>query len=392
MGPHSNQNLLNNLTWKLPVLDSGFNYLVRLHFCELETEITGPGQRQFIIYIDNATADDKADVMMWNGGAKDAPVYKDFVVRIQAGEPNLFIALHPREATDAINDAILNGIELLKLSDNGNLAGTNPPIVPSPAPDQQPASTANVSKISKTVSIAIGSVAGFSVLLALACCAALWKLRRTKHYGSYYPLSKCWCWPDHSKGKSTRTKASSLPDELCRHFSLEEIKIATSTFHEELIVGRGGFGDVYKGFIDHNDQGTMIVAIKRLNPESKQGAREFWREIDLLSQLRHVHLVSLIGYCDDDNEMILVYDYMTNGTLRDQLYDNVNDSIPWKQRLDICIGAARGLNYLHTGAKHPIIHRDVKTTNILLDEKWVAKVSDFGLSRMGLDNSAVIQP
>ncbi|KAG2710938.1 hypothetical protein I3760_04G053600 [Carya illinoinensis] len=388
MGPNSTKNLLSNLTWGINV-DVGFKYLVRLHFCEIEASITKAGERQFIIYIDNKTAEETADVLLWSEAIHYTPVFRDYIVTFEnikgvEGKRNLFISLHPKGASNAINDAILNGMEVFKLSDQqDNLAGPNPITITVP---QKPAATTSKSNIRKTIFIGIGSGMGFLVVLSLACCVALWKLRKTKRYGLYYRLPKCWCWPDPGIGKSKRSKASSLPEELCRHFSLEEIKTATHNFHKELIIGEGGFGNVYKGLVD---EGTETVAIKRLNPESKQGRHEFLTEIEMLSQLRHVHLVSLIGYCNDDGEMILVYDYMTNGTLRHHLYDTENAPLDWKQRLEICIGAACGLNYLHTGMKKPIIHRDVKTTNILLDSKWVAKVSDFGLSKEGLVNTAV---
>ncbi|XP_057514374.1 receptor-like protein kinase FERONIA [Actinidia eriantha] len=175
-------------------------------------------------------------------------------------------------------------------------------------------------------------------------------------------------------------------EELCRCFSLSEILTATNNFDDASVIGIGGFGKVYKGSIDNN--GTITVAIKRLKDESKQGAKEFWTEVKMLSKLRHTHLVALIGYCKECEEMILVYEYIVHGTLEDHLYKKSTKesgtSIPhltWERRLQICVGSARGLDYLHTGTHQSVIHRDVKTTNILLDEEWVAKISDFGLSK-----------
>ncbi|KAL2559376.1 Receptor-like protein kinase ANXUR2 [Forsythia ovata] len=128
-----------------------------------------------------------------------------------------------------------------------------------------------------------------------------------------------------------------------------------------------------------------------MKSESRQGDNEFWTEIKMLSKFRHEHLVSLIGFCNDGQERLLIYQYMAKGTVSDHLYKlnrngRTNPPLSWELRLKISIGAARGLYYLHS--RHRVIHRDVKSSNILLDENWIAKISDFGLSKMGPANDS----
>ncbi|KAJ0876812.1 putative protein kinase RLK-Pelle-CrRLK1L-1 family [Helianthus annuus] len=129
------------------------------------------------------------------------------------------------------------------------------------------------------------------------------------------------------------------------------------------------------------------IAIKRLDSTSNQGATEFEAEVKLLSKLRHGNLVPLVGYCNEGNEMVLAYEFMPNGTFEDHLHKG-DTGLSWLQRLTICMGAARGLDYLHTGTstQHGVIHRDVKTSNILLDSNFASRVSDFGLAKVGLIN------
>ncbi|KAM0031069.1 putative protein kinase RLK-Pelle-CrRLK1L-1 family [Helianthus debilis subsp. tardiflorus] len=182
----------------------------------------------------------------------------------------------------------------------------------------------------------------------------------------------------NEEGENSSSPTSAHPFRL---FSLAEIQYATKNFDDELVIGQGGFGKVFKGYISSEE----VVAIKRLDSMSDQGEPEFRAEIDMLSKLRHCHLVSLIGYCHENNEKILVYEYMSNGTLYHQLH-KADTPLTWLTRLNIAIGAARGLAYLHTSR---VIHRDVKSSNILLDENWAAMISDFGLSKIGPDNQPI---
>ncbi|CAO2817290.1 unnamed protein product [Amaranthus hypochondriacus] len=353
--------LKKNLTWRFEV-DSGFDYLIRLHFCELDALVTGSWQKIFEVLFNDVFAEE-VDVWEMSGGFAKT-LYRDYIVSL-LGQSNgtkvpLVLALRPIPCP--IPDVMLNGIEILKINLSDGLAAFNPPLITTPTSIPTTQNRTRKHHIGLILIIVSTTVA---ILGALFCAYVVYKRK--------------------AKNKSSANN-SFLPSYLCRQFSFNEIRYATNDFDENLVIGVGGFGKVYKGSIDER---SITVAIKRLDPMSKQGVHEFHTEIKLLSRLRHVHLVSLIGYCDEEDEMILVYEYMQKGTLQDHLmYKNSiknvenNKPLSWKLRLMICIGSARGLNYLHTGLRELIIHRDVKSTNILLDDDFTAKVCDFGISKI----------
>lgn len=388
MGYYAEVNKNFNLTWNFQV-DPNFSYLLRFHWCDWQ--FNEVNKRTFSIYINNQTAQLQADVLEWT--KRGIPVTKDYVINVD-GKGEIWVGLTPYTASKPeYIDAFLNGLEIFKLADaRGNMAGPNPTISDMMQKymegQNKPAPTHDNTHSGALIGGAAGGAAAFGVVVAIVFIYN--KKREVRGVDTFITTSWLPIYGNSQTGggasKSTisgkshgSTNISTDAASNCRYFSLAEIKLATKNFDESHVIGVGGFGKVYKGIID----GATKVAIKRSNPSSEQGVNEFQTEIEMLSKLRHRHLVSLIGFCEEGNEMALVYDYMGKGTLREHLYKGNKIILSWKQRLEICIGAARGLHYLHTGAKYTIIHRDVKTTNILLDDKWVAKVSDFGLSKTG---------
>ncbi|GMP31386.1 hypothetical protein CsSME_00005620 [Camellia sinensis var. sinensis] len=310
--------------------------LVRVHFCDIISK--SPGNFKFNLYV-FSTFSQKIDLYEVIPQLA-APFYYDFVVDSDDfGFIN--VSIGPRQ--DSNNQtAFLNGLEIMEI-----IGGLSP----------------DLKKLSKThlLLVIVGSVLGVFVMT--------YKFRIAK--------------PVENSDWQT------IPSPVCNlnlglKLSLSEIQYATKNFNSKLMIGEGGFGKVYRGTLRSGEK----VAVKRSQPGHGQGLPEFQTEIMVLSKIRHRHLVSLIGYCDEESEMILVYEFMEKGTLRSHLYNSNADldkafsesKLSWNRRLEICIGAAKSLQYLHRD--RGIIHRDVKSTNILLDDDYVAKVADFGLSRL----------
>lgn len=360
-----------NVTWNLDV-DLSYTYLVRLHFADIVSKSLN--DLYFNVYIGGKMAISGLDLSSVTGDLATA-YYKDFVVNASMITSPLTVQISPLNQDTGTPNAIINGLEVLKMNNSVNsLDG------------EFGVDGKSIGGATRGTVAAVGFAMMFGAFVGLGAMAVKWQ-KRPNDWQKRNSFSS-WLLPLHAGDSSFMSSSKnslgsrksqffSSTTGLGRYFSFSELQEATNNWDPNAIIGVGGFGNVYIGTID---EGTK-VAVKRGNPQSEQGINEFQTEIQMLSKLRHRHLVSLIGYCDENTEMILVYEFMQNGPLRDHLYGKNLPNLPWKQRLEICIGAARGLHYLHTGAAQGIIHRDVKTTNILLDENFIAKMADFGLSK-----------
>ncbi|KAL2490557.1 Protein kinase superfamily protein [Abeliophyllum distichum] len=191
-----------------------------------------------------------------------------------------------------------------------------------------------------------------------------------------------------SGGDEASRTGQILPLPNLRMFSFSELKAATRNFRSDTVLGEGGFGKVYKGWLD--DKATTkggsasVIAVKKLNAESFQGFEEWQSEVNFLGRLSHPNLVKLLGYCWEYKDLLLIYEFMQKGSLENHLFGRGSAvlPLPWDTRLKILIGAARGLAFLHASDRK-VIYRDFKASNILLDGSYNAKISDFGLAKMG---------
>ncbi|XP_061971014.1 probable receptor-like protein kinase At5g24010 isoform X2 [Populus nigra] len=354
-----------NITWRFNVSKKA-RHLVRLHFCDFISD--SPGTVKFDLYI---STNFSHEIYPNSKGVSDmaSPFFYDFVVPSDdSGYMSFSIA--PRiNSTKKV--AFLNGLEIMEFVGNK--------IIAVPVGEHE----------SKNhLALIIGSAGGVALVLVLILLFSLClRLKRPQPVKAEFLYGKgrspSWITERTENASSNVTNLN-----LKLKMSLAEILAATHNFNPKLLIGEGGFGKVYKGTLETG----MKVAVKRSDSSHGQGLPEFRTEVMVLSKIQHRHLVSLVGYCDEGSEMILVFEFLEKGTLRDHLYStkecsknpSAKTELNWKQRLEICIGSAKGLHYLHTGPDGGIFHRDVKSTNILLDEHYVAKVADFGLSQQGM--------
>ncbi|KAM1461831.1 hypothetical protein ACFXTO_046961 [Malus domestica] len=330
------------------------NYTVRLHFAEIvftnDRTFYSLGKRVFDVYI------------------QDKLVLKDFDIASEAGDAGKPIV---KEFTSVVSSHTLKihfywaGKGTTGIPDRGFYG----PLISAISVDpnfKPPSVDGHKNRLVKVV----GGVAGALVLLLLL---VLGIMRKKGCLG----------------GKIAADKEFKDLDLQTGLYTLRQIKAATKNFDAANKLGEGGFGVVYKGELS---DGT-VIAVKQLSSKSKQGNREFVNEIGMISALQHPNLVKLYGCCVEGNQMLLIYEYMENNCVSRALFGSDPTSrlkLDWPTRKKICIGIARGLAYLHAESRLRIVHRDIKTSNVLLDKDFNAKISDFGLAKLNEDDKTHI--
>ncbi|KQJ88573.1 receptor-like kinase TMK4 [Brachypodium distachyon] len=380
----------------------------------------------------------------WNGNAPCSSTWIGIVC--SSGKDLIIVNLPKRNLSGTISPAFakLTGLQKLDLSDNhltgeipedlatmpnlnlfdvtnNNLSGELPTFKPSVKVLAEgnrfgesgflPSSLAGAHK---NVGMIIGIL--IAVVLLVACVVLLVRHLRRKNSEKFGPVSTKGS-PDesemmkiqvvgingnnnedsavqtelYSQVSSGSTNIAHMFESHGMQFSMEVLLKATNNFNEDCILGKGGFGVVYKGNLD-----GKLVAVKRCDSGvmGTKGQQEFMAEIDVLRKVRHRHLVGLLGYCTHGYERLLVYEYMSGGTLREHLCDLQKSGytpLTWTQRMTIALDVARGIEYLHGLAQETFIHRDLKPSNILLDQDLRAKVSDFGLVKLANDTDKSMQ-
>ncbi|XP_068322386.1 probable leucine-rich repeat receptor-like serine/threonine-protein kinase At3g14840 [Pyrus communis] len=334
-----------SLTYYARCLGNG-NYTVKLHFAEIiirgNKSYYSFGRRIFDVYIQEKLVWKDFDIEKEAHGV-DRVVIKELKA-VQVKDKTLLIQFH------------WSG----KGTTTSPKRGTYGPLISAISVDSdfKPPLSSSKSKMPIVVGTAVGASVVCLIFLTLGI---LW-----------------WrCCPD---SKTSREKALRGLDLQTGFFTFRQIKAATNNFDPKNKIGEGGFGSVYKGVLV---DGT-IIAVKQLSSKSKQGNREFVNEIGMISALRHPNLVRLFGCCIESNQLLLVYEYMENNSLAHTLFGPEEGPLrlDWPTREKICIDIARGLAFLHEESALKVVHRDIKTTNILLDQDLNAKISDFGLAKL----------
>uniref|UniRef100_M4D090 Protein kinase domain-containing protein n=1 Tax=Brassica campestris TaxID=3711 RepID=M4D090_BRACM len=348
----NNQNPQLNLTWLFKV-DAGFTYLVRLHFCNSLPEVDGQGGRIFSIFIGNQIAKLDLDLTFLTY-VSPSPIYLDFSIYVGSENglrPDLRLDLHP--SNDEFDDAILNGLEILKLNNPGSITGPNSDVVMS----KGASNVANTTRRKRIVTITL--IAAGSVLLAVSVIVFLiFLVRQIKR-----------------RKKSRQNNSVAMFKVLLKHYTYAEVRKITKSFSNT--IGKGGFGTVYGGNLCNGPK----VAVKVLK-DSMGNGEDFINEVASMSQTSHVNIVSLLGFCYEGSKRAIVYEFLENGSLDQFISREKPLTLDVKTLYGISLGVARGLEYLHYGCKTRIVHFDIKPQNILLDGNLCPKVSDFGLAKL----------